>query len=460
MTDNDSDDEKRLHEKRKFNEERIRVWKQQRQASAEIAAKSRKEKADQERALRVEHSKRQRQEEIHQLEQEKKAAALEKLPNVENIAKARQAIVFEHHRRKTLFFKKGGLLLLVSGLLTTLIILLTTPFYEAQAIVTIKTNNSSSNGIGTSLLPSSVNPSIMQNIFSAREYIYSREMMNHMEKEHGFIGYFKKKDIHFFSRPFSNKMLGSDDYDYYKRRVKTAIDIQEGILRIKVQAKNQHDAKYFADALLLHAEKWVNSLSDKMFDDKIKEANTTLAVKEKNLQLARKRIVNFQISYRDLNPRETVAAIYSNLNDIKAKIKQSEREIAVYHKANVTSSPVVERLRNNLSVLKQQQKSLNKRLVDNGDQSLNKILSGFESALIERDLAEKEWAIALKSLEEIKSEVFNQRQYFLTIVPPITSPLPVEPQWLKLFLLSLISLYVMTAIASLIKTNIKISLKT
>ncbi|WP_131783750.1 hypothetical protein [Legionella gresilensis] len=456
----DNEEEKRLLEKKKFNEERIQAWRAQRLAAAELAAKERREKAESEREIRVEQFKRQRQEELDNLEKEKKTAALEKLPSIEKINETRQAIVFEHHRRKQLFLKRILLLILISALLAAITKLFTTPFYEAESIVTIKTNSLNDNTIGSSIIPTSVSPNVMQNIFSAREYIFSREMMNRMEKEQGFISYFKNANTHFLSRPFSNKLIGNDDYYYYKRRVKVAIDIQEGILKIKVQAKNEKDAKYFADALLLYAESWVNSLSNRMFGDKIKEAEYNLTLKEKALQVARKRIVSYQILKRDLNPRETVAAIYANLNDIKAKIKQTEREIAVYKRANVKDSPVVDRLRDHLSVLHQQQQNLNMRLVDNGNWSMNKILAGFERAIIERDLAEKEWEVALKSVEDIKSEVFNQRQYFLTIVPPITSPIPVEPQTIKLFLLILIVLYSLATLISLLKTAIKISIKT
>ncbi|WP_419421314.1 Wzz/FepE/Etk N-terminal domain-containing protein (plasmid) [Legionella sp. D16C41] len=458
MTDNG--DEKRLLEKKKFNEERIQAWKAQRLAAAELAAKERREKAESERATRAEQFRRQRQEEIDTVEKEKKVAALDKLPSLEQIYRTKQAIVFEHHRKKRLFLKQITLLILISAILTCIISFFATPFYEAEAIVTIKTNSLNDNTLGSAILPTSVSPSIMQNIFSAREYIFSREMMNRMEKEQGFISYFKNPDTRFLSRPFSTTLINTDDYNYYKRRVKVAIDIQEGILKIKVQAKSQQDAKRFADALLLYAENWVNTLSSKMFADKIKEAQDNVIKREKNLQIARKRIVNLQISKRDLNPRETVAAIYASLSDIKAKIKQAEQEIGVYKKAEVKNSPVVERLSDHLVVLREQQRSLNKRLVDNGAHSMNKVLSGFESALIERDFAEKEWEVALKSLEDIKLQVFNQRQYFLTIVPPITSPIPVEPQKLKLFLLILIILYSLVTLVSLIKTAIKISIKT
>lgn len=458
MTDNE--EEKRLLEKKKFNEARIQAWREQRLASAEIEAKERREKLEQEREIRIAEFKRQRQEEIDALEKEKRASALERLPVEEKINEARQTIVFEHHQRKRLFLKRMMQLVLISAFLTLLIALFTTPFYEAESLVTIKTNTTTDNTLGSSIIPTSVSPNTMQNIFSAREYIFSREMMNRMEKEQGFISYFKDKDIHFLSRPLSNKLFGDDDYYYYKWRVKVGVDIQEGLLRIKVQAKNQEDAKHFADALLLYAEDWVNTLSKRMFADKIKEAEDNLDKKEMALEVARKKIVKYQIAKRDLNPRETIATMYAHLNDIKAKIKDTERQIAVYKRVNVKNSPVVDRLKDHLHVLRQQQNSLNTRLVDNGKLSMNKILSGFESALIVRDFAEKEWEVALKSVADIKSEVFNQRQYFLTIVPPIASPLAVEPQLLKLFLLILIILYSLITLSSLIKTAIKISLKT
>ena len=459
MADHSNDEQDSLN-KKKFNEERIRAWREQRLASAENAAIERRKKAEIEREIRVEQNKRQRQEDIDSLEREKKELALQKLPSLEKINEARQSIILENHLKKRLFFKKMVILILVSVFLTAIISCFTTAFYEAESIVTIKTNALNDNTPSSSIIPTSVSPNIMQYIFSAREYIFSREMMNRMEKGQGFLSYFKKNDIHLLSKPFSSKLIGKDDYHYYKSRVKVAVDIQEGLLRIKVQAKNQEDAKRFADALLFYAEDWVNSLSNRMFADKIKEAEDTLAQRKKKLQMARKRVVNFQISKRDLNPRETIAAIYKHIHEIKTKIKHTEREIAVYKRANVTHSPVVDRLRANLSVLRQQQKSLNMRLVNKGEMSMNRVLSGFESTLIVKDVAEKEWEVALNSLEKIKSEVFNQRQYFLTIVPPISSPLPVEPQLLKVFLLILIVLYSLATLLSLLKTTLKISVKT
>jgi capsular polysaccharide transport system permease protein len=460
---NDRDDKGPLNplNKKQFNEARIQAWRAQRLASAETAAEERRKKAESDRVLRVEQSKRLRQEELELIEKEKKELALQKLPSLEKIHETRQAISFENHRRKRLFLKKLALLIVASLLVTILISCLTTPFYEAESIVTIKTN-ALNNGPSTSssIVPTSVSPNIMQYLFSAREYIYSRDMMHRMEKEQGYLSYFKNKGIHFLSQPFSSKLTGRDDYSYYKRRVKVAIDLQEGLLRIKVQAKNQEDSTRFANALLGYAEHWVNALSDRMFKDKIKEAEDSLSLREKKLEAARLALVNFQISKRDVNPRETIAEIYKNLHDIKTKIKEREREIAVYKRSNVNESPVVERLRGQLSILRQQQKSLHLRLIDKGELSMNKVLSGFESALIEKDVAEKEWEVALKSLENVKSDIFNQRQYFLTIVPPISSSLPVEPQLISLFLLIFIALYGLVTVTALIKTGIKISVKT
>jgi len=459
MTDESKDTPDSL-KKENFNEERIRLWREQRLASAEKATLERQKKAELERELRVQQFRTQRQEDIERSTKEEKELVLQKLPNFEKINEARQTILLENQRKKKLFFTKIMTLILISGLLTLVLSFFTTPFYEAESIVTIKTNSLKDNTPGSAILPTAVSSNIIQHIFSAREYIFSRGMMDRMEREQSYMSYFKKNDTHYLSKPFSISLFGQDEYNYYKRRVKVALDIQEGLLRIKVQAKNPKDAKYFADALLRYAEEWVNSLSNRMFADKIKEAESTLAQRKISLKNARENIVNFQISNRDLNPRATTAALYKQLDEIKAKIKQVEREIGLYAKANVTNSPVVERLRANLSILHQQRKSLNAVLVDNGTRSMNRVLSGFESALIVKEVAEKEWEVALNSLELIKSEVFNQRQYFLTIVPPISTMQPAEPNLLKFFFLILIVLYCSLALISLLKTTLNISVKT
>lgn len=443
-------------DKKKFNEDRIKAWKAQRQALAAEAAIKRREEAETERKDRAEAFKRQRLDEIKALEQEKKSLALEQLPNLDKINQTKQIILLEQQQRKRLFLKKMAYLLLGSLLLTLFSLLLSTPFYEAESVVTIKTNSLTNNKMAASILPTSVSPNVMQYIFAAREYILSREMMNRMEQGEGFVRYFKNKDIQVLSRPFLNK----DDYSYYKQRVHVAIDIQEGLMRIKVQAINQADAKRFAKAFLVYAEHWVNALSNRMFDDRILDAQHSLDERKRNLQVARKRILQFQMAKRDLNPRETVAAIYKNLDDIAFKSKQTEREIAVYKRALISDSPVVDRLKTHLSVLRQQQNGINKRLIDKGQWSMNKILSSFERANLEKDVAEKEWEMALKTLEEVKLDVFNQRQYFLTIVPPVTSSLPVEPKPLKSFLLMVLVSYGLMSLSALAKTLLQLSAKT
>lgn len=450
------------------NEERIRLWREKRLADAAIAAKARADQAQVEREKRIRQAQSdreeraiqfrgERQEQLENLSNEKRLEALSKLPDEKLINEKRLAMIAKHHQEKRSFFIRVFMFIVIPAFLIFAYVgLFSTPFYEAESVVTVKTNDPNINGAGfPTLIGASVGGGIMQNIFSAREYILSREMMNRMEKEQGYLTYFNDSNIDFLSRPFPNRMTGHDEYDYYLRRVKVAVDIQEGVLKIQVQGKTPQDAKRFADALLKYAEDWENNLADRMISDKINDAHTTLATSENELQAIRKELVNFQIANGDLNPRETTSAAYASTHDIELKIKEAEREIGIYQKARVQDSPVVARLNERLAILRQQKNDINRNLVGNGDKALNKVLAGFEYVSIKKDIAQQKWETALKNVEISKAEAFRQRQYFLTIVPPIASELPAEPQKLKLFVLSLIALSGLYGLVSILFGSVK-----
>ena len=452
------------------NEERIRVWREKRKLEADIASKERLEKAELERQerivkaeidreKRVEQFRLDRQLQIESSENEKRAEALRKLPDENTINTAHLAIITKQRLQARSFLKRVFAFILLPTVLVFLYVaIFATPLYEAESVVTVKTNeqNVGVSGLSASLIGSS-SGGLLQNIFSAREYILSRKMMDRMEEEQGFVSYFKTNDIDYFSRPFSNKITNADESEYYQRRVKVAVDIQEGVLKIKVQAKNPADAERFSNVLLSYVEAWVNDLSERMILDKSLDAKQKLKASEQELQDVRRKLVDLQIANGDLSPRDTMASTYASINDVGIKIKDAEREIGVYKKAGVGSSPVVKRLKERLSVLFQQQADLKQRLVGNGDKALNNVLSNFEKLTLEKDIAQQKWESALRNVEQVNAEAFKQRQYFLTIVPPTASVMPAEPKKFMVVLLSLLvlsGLYgLVTVLMSILRTN-------
>ncbi len=170
-----------------------------------------------------------------------------------------------------------------------------THFYQSDAVFTIQTNEASAQpDIAGGLAPTILPPSL-QDALMVREYILSRKMMEKIEAEHGYISYFMDSDIDPVARLYGSNLLGRDALAFYRQRVQINVDIQEGILRLRVQALNPADAMKFADIILGYAEAHVNMLSEKIQDDQIAYMQSAADDAESLLKKARKKVVDMNL---------------------------------------------------------------------------------------------------------------------------------------------------------------------
>ncbi|MDT0817466.1 Vi polysaccharide ABC transporter inner membrane protein VexD, partial [Staphylococcus pseudintermedius] len=101
--------------------------------------------------------------------------------------------------------------------------ILTSHFYSADATFILQTDASQDNFSGTSFFGAG---NKMSEGFQVREFILSKEMMDRMEKELGFLSYFAQDDIALFSRFHAPLGINDDPYRYYLSKVSVAVDIQ------------------------------------------------------------------------------------------------------------------------------------------------------------------------------------------------------------------------------------------
>lgn len=170
-----------------------------------------------------------------------------------------------------------------------------THFYQSEAVFTIQTNDAGiqpdiAGGLAPAILPPSLQDALM-----VREYILSREMMEKVEAEHGYITHFMDSDIDPVARLYGSRLLGQDALGFYRQRVRINVDTREGILRLRVQALTPADARRFAGIILGYAEAHVNMLSKKIQDDQIAYMQSAADEAESLLKKARKAVVDMNL---------------------------------------------------------------------------------------------------------------------------------------------------------------------
>jgi capsular polysaccharide transport system permease protein len=419
---------------RKWRAERLRVAEEDRDTRAQDAAAARQARAEDAaaarearvqdaataRQARAEEAKRARQEQIAAEEENRRAEASEQLPSEDMVGRARMLLL---ERRQARFRELSRQLALFIGVPTLIVAVylffIATPLFETESAFTVQTSQDSAAPPAGGLFAVAVSSSTMPDAFKAREFILSHQMMTLMEEKHGFMSYFESSEMDPLSRLGAIPGLNTDRHAYYLRRVKVGVDVQEGLLRLHVQARTPEDAVRFARNILEFAELQVNHLSEKVRTDQITSLNADAEEAEKQVLLSRREVAAVQSRRGDIAPEETTAGIYQLISNLEIQVADTERERDTLLQNGLDKSPMLPRLEARISALQKQIGEQRGRLVDRGsNRSLQRTLGEYENAMVLKEIAQTRWESALRTLEQAKLQVLRQRRYFVIVVEP------------------------------------------
>lgn len=239
--------------------------------------------------------------------------------------------------------------------------------------------------------------------------------------------------------------------------MKVSYDTQQGVLRLRVFARSPEAASGFSLSLLELSEQRVNDLSQSILEDQIALTTSEVERAEKNLMIARQNVVDLQIRHGDFNPRETVGAINKYIQSLEEKLKEVERSRNLQLASQIRNSPGLNRLDTEIIVLGAQIEEQRNLLFGNdGNESLNDILSQYEAAVIQRDISQKRWEVSLQSLEKTREQGLLQRRYLTVVTPPLEPKgKSTSPRWRNVMLTLAISL-ILYFVISIFTTAIRV----
>jgi capsular polysaccharide transport system permease protein len=408
-------------------EERLRLWRQERERIAEMGRAERLERERQRReAILLERQKRDR------LDAVLASAAAPSLSQDQSLPASVDG-GYLHRMRDQLFERKRdgvwrrfwflGVLLLVSLVVLGYRQWVATPFYTATASFTVQVNREEAQpAIG--ILKLGGGP-IMTDAFKTQEYMLSSNMMIQMEAEHGMLSHFADVQVDPISRFRSPWLLHRDPLTYYQSRVKVVVDTQEGLMRLHVQARSPELAKKFAERLLQYAEVHVNQLNKRAQADQLGALEEDVRVAEKEVFSARKELSKVQQRQGVIEPKSSAAGVYQLLSSLEAQLAEATRERAGLLRNGLDMSPLWPRLENQIASLQRQIAEQNNRLVSTpGRQSIQQGLSELEDAVSRKEIAQTRWETALRTLQDARILNLHERRYLLVVsVPqPVANP--------------------------------------
>ncbi|PHI28252.1 sugar transporter [Budvicia aquatica] len=420
------------------NSERIKKWKEERARVADEARAARIAKKHDERTV----SERDNASESppmdnshsnnHSNSPDWPATDAESVRRASLMIKARRVKHAQQSLRNLLRYV--GLPLLVMMVVSWL---MTSRFYRADATFVVQSDASQQTVSGPAFFGSG---NQMAEGFRVREFILSKEMMDLMEKELGFLSYFAQDDMALLSRYDTPLGVNGSPYRYYLSKVSVSADIQQGMLRLTVQALDAEKAEFFAQRMLAFAEQHVNEVSARMQQERLSWLENDVKDAQAHLAGVRQALLNIQHIQKDIEPQETVTAIYQLIAGFETQLAEATSERDQLMANGLDKNPMVPRLAAKISVLKKQIIEQRDRLSTKlGSQGSLDSLGVFDDIRLQAEMAKTRWEVALQTLQQGKLQALRERRYLLVISQPMvvsdTQSYDAGATWFMVFIL-------------------------
>ncbi len=287
---------------------------------------------------------------------------------------------------------------------------------------------------GTSTAPGGIFGSFLggagsiQDSVALQEYILSRDILERLDRDHGWIAHFQDERIDEFHRLAADATV-DEAHDYYAGglirpgKVKVSYDSAEGIIRLEVVGVTPEAAKRFSEAIISYGEELVNALNERSRNDGVEMARANVAAAREDLRDAQRKVAEVQEQLSIFSVESEAGALQTRIVTLEAEIDELLAEIARLE--TITSNPIDSRftpLRTNLEVKTRQLRDLRVRLTGDGsaggDRSMAQLSSELELARVDQATTQMMYSSALSTLETAIASAAEQSLYLETVVRP------------------------------------------
>lgn len=325
---------------------------------------------------------------------------------------------------------------------------------QSSFVVRSPKSQSSLNGLGAILQGTGFSRA-QDDIYTVQEYMRSRTALDVLRQAMPIRQFYETKgDI--FSRFNGFGFQGEEEafYQYYKDKVNIDFDSVSGITSLNVSAFDADEAKQINAALLKQGEGLINQLNDRARQDTIRYAKEAVKNAENQVKEVAQNLTSFRISNGvfDLKAQSEVQmGLVSKLQDELIVIQTQLDQVKAVTPENPQIPGLIAREKSLRKEISQQLKSIS----GGGEGSLTRQAEDYQRVYLENELAQKQLAAALTSLESAKAEADRQQLYLEVISNPNKPDMAHEPKRLYNIIATLIIGLIMYGIASLLTASIR-----
>lgn len=311
-----------------------------------------------------------------------------------------------------------GIVVLPTLIATLYFGLIASDIYVSEARYIVRSvNNTRMNALGMMLQSAGLAPA-QDDAYSVRDFVLSRDITRRLEAEHDLRGVLSRPEGDFVTRfpPLFGGRSFEQLYETYGDFVEVKVDETTGITTLEVRAYRPSDARNIASAILTYSEELINRLNDRARHDAVDTAQREVRRNEQRVIDAQAAVTEYRLRTHSLDPLKQSGGIMDLAAKLSAELAASQALLADTQRT-APDSPMIPSLRSRIAALSSQVGTEQGKIVGHSSGTVLTI-SEYERLMLMRELAGKNLASAVASLETARVEAQRKQIYLERIVQP------------------------------------------
>jgi capsular polysaccharide transport system permease protein len=247
-------------------------------------------------------------------------------------------------------------------------------------------------------------------------FLLSHDAADSLRNKLDLVTLFRKSGFDFLNRIDSNPSKETL-LRYYLRHVSVSTNTNTGIVTLQVRTFSPQDSKQVAEELLSESEALVNQFSARAEADALRVSRAEVDQAEARLTKIGQAMTEFRTAKQALDPSRSSALTLQEINTFDTQLGVENSQLAEMQAYLKPDSPMLRAQQSKVASLKSSLDARQAELVGGGG-SMAPVVGDYERLQLQQDLAQKDYAAAVASLEAAKLDAQRQHLYLVRVVEP------------------------------------------
>ncbi|MEP3666635.1 MAG: hypothetical protein ABJN42_07865 [Roseibium sp.] len=203
-----------------------------------------------------------------------------------------------------------------------------TPFFASEAEFVVQKSEGSQPAMGGMMgAAAGLAGGSGQDAIMLQSFLTSRDAMDMLEKDHGFVATFSSDEIDAWHR-LAPDAPREDAFELYEKMVRVGYDPTEGVVHLEVLSPDPETSQAYATSLIGYAEERIDSMTLRMREHQMSEAAVGYAQAEEGLRIAQDKVIALQEAYSVLPPDAEAGVLSGRMGELEAQLVEARIKVA------------------------------------------------------------------------------------------------------------------------------------